>query len=64
MQPPTVREIIRRLESEGFKNVRTVGDHRRYVKGNRKVTVAGKPNEHLHPKNVEKHPGASRVVIG
>jgi predicted RNA binding protein YcfA (HicA-like mRNA interferase family) len=50
MQPPTVREIIRRLESEGFKNVRTVGDHRRYVKGNRKVTVAGKPNEHLHPK--------------
>lgn len=50
MQPPTVREVIRRLESEGFVHVRTVGDHRRYAKGNRRVTVAGKPSEHLHPK--------------
>ena len=60
MQPPTVREVIRlpcnrhpnirRLESEGFVNVRTVGDHRRYAKGCREVTVAGRPGEHLHPK--------------
>lgn len=38
MQPPTVREVIRRLEGEGFINVRTRGDHRRYAKGNLKVT--------------------------
>ena len=50
MQPPTVREVIRRLEQEGFVNVRTVGDHRRYVKDNRKVTVPGKLGDHLHPK--------------
>ena len=50
MQPPTVREVIKRLESEGFILVRIVGDHRRYVNGNRKVTVPGKPSEHLHPK--------------
>lgn len=50
MQPPTVREVIRRLEAEGFVLVRTVGDHRRYVKGSRRVTVSGKPSEHLKPK--------------
>lgn len=36
--------------SEGFVNVRTVGDRRRHVKGSRKMTVAKKPSEHLHPK--------------
>lgn len=50
MQPPTVREVIRRLEQDGFKNVRTVGDHRRYAKGSRRVTVPGKLGEHLNPK--------------
>lgn len=50
MQPPTVREVISRLESEGFRLVRQKGSHRRYVKGNRKVTVAGDLNDNLHPK--------------
>lgn len=47
MQPPTVREVIRRLEKEGFVNVRTRGSHRRYVKGDLRVTVSGKESEHL-----------------
>lgn len=50
VQPPTVREVIRRLEDEGFEHVRTVGDHRRYAKGSLRVTVAGKLSDHLHPK--------------
>jgi len=47
MQPPTIREVIERLEKEGFVKVRTTGSHHRYQKGNLKVTVAGKPGEHL-----------------
>ncbi len=47
MEPPTVREVIRRLESEGFVQVGQKGDHRRYARGSQKVTVAGKPSEHL-----------------
>lgn len=50
MQPPTVREVISRLENEGFRLERQKGSHRRYVKGNRKVTVAGDLNDNLHPK--------------
>lgn len=50
MQPPTVREVISRLENEGFRLERQKGSHRRYVKGNRKVTVAGNLNDNLHPK--------------
>lgn len=50
MQPPTVREVISRLESEGFRLERQKGSHRRYVKGSRKVTVAGSLNDNLHPK--------------
>ena len=47
MQPPTVREVIRRLEREGFIKVNQVGSHRQYLKGGRKVTVPGALNEHL-----------------
>ncbi len=50
MQPPTVREVISRLESEGFRFERQKGSHRRYVKGSQKVTVAGNLNDNLHPK--------------
>lgn len=50
MQPPTVREVIKRLEHEGFILARIKGDHRRYVKGDRRVTVPGKLSDHLHPK--------------
>lgn len=50
MEPPTVREVIRRLEQEGFICTRVVGDHRRFSKGSMKVTVAGKLSEHMKPK--------------
>jgi predicted RNA binding protein YcfA (HicA-like mRNA interferase family) len=50
MNNPTVREVIARLEREGFVKVRQKGSHQRYVKGTRKVTVAGKPRETLDPK--------------
>lgn len=47
MQPPTVREVIGMLKRDGFVLVRTVGDHRRFAKGGRKVTVPGKLSDHL-----------------
>ena len=47
MEPPKVREVTKMLESEGFEVVRQKGSHIRYKKGNRTVTVAGKPSEHL-----------------
>jgi len=60
MEPPTVREVIRRLELEGFVCTRVVGDHRRFAKGSLRVTVAGKPSEHMKPKtwkSVQKQAG-------
>lgn len=47
MQPPTVREVIGRLESEGWHLARTKGDHRQFKKGGKVVTVAGKMGQHL-----------------
>ena len=47
MQPPKIREVTKMLEEDGFLKVRQSGSHCRYQKGNRKVTVAGSPNEHL-----------------
>lgn len=47
MQPPKVREVISRLQAEGWELDRVRGDHRQYRKGGRVVTVAGKPGEHL-----------------
>lgn len=47
MQPPTVREVIKRLESEGWKELRRKGSHRQYVKDGKSITVAGKQSEHL-----------------
>jgi predicted RNA binding protein YcfA (HicA-like mRNA interferase family) len=47
MEPPTVREVVKRLEMEGFVKVRQNGSHCRYRKGSQKVTVAGRPNEHI-----------------
>ena len=49
MEPPTVREVIRMLLDDGFVLVHTVGDHRKYAKGNRRVTVSGKRGDHLKP---------------
>ncbi len=44
---PKVREIIRRLERDGWYLVATRGSHRQYKHPTRsgKVTVAGKPND-------------------
>lgn len=50
MQPPTVREAIRMLEADGFQLVRTVGDHRRFVKGGFRVTVSWKMGDHIKPR--------------
>ena len=47
MQPPTVREAIRMLEDDGFELDHIVGDHRKYVKGNLTVTVAGRMGDHI-----------------
>ena len=50
MEPPTVREVAKRLENEGYEVVRQKGSHARYKKGKRTVTLAGKPSEHLDRK--------------
>jgi len=50
LDTPTVREIIIRLEHEGFALVRQNGSHTRYRKGARRVTVSGKMGEHPLPK--------------
>ena len=46
MEPPTNREVIKKLEKEGYEKVAQVGSHRKYSNGKRTVTVAGKPSEH------------------
>jgi len=45
---PKVREIIRRLEQDGWYLVATRGSHRQYRHPTKpgKVTAAGKPNDH------------------
>jgi predicted RNA binding protein YcfA (HicA-like mRNA interferase family) len=60
VQPPKAREVTRRLEQEGWLKVRTKGSHIRYRKGNRLVTIAGKPSSHLKRgtwKNIQKQAG-------
>lgn len=47
MEPPTVREVIRRLEKEGWSLQHVHGDHRRFVRDGSHVIVAGKDGEHL-----------------
>lgn len=42
MEPPTVREITKRLEQEGWELVSIRGDHRKYRKGGLTVIVPGK----------------------
>lgn len=46
MEPPTYREIIRRLLKEGFAERPSKGDHRRFAKDGRKVTVRDKGGDH------------------
>ena len=49
--PPKVRDIINRLEAEGWQFVRQKGSHRQYRRrGNpHVVTVAGRPNDVIPP---------------
>lgn len=44
--PPKVREVIRRLERDGWRLARTRGDHRQYEHATKPgiVTVSGKPS--------------------
>ena len=49
-----VRDILRRLRVDGWKQVRQKGSHRQFkhdVKSGT-VTVAGKPGDELHPKTL------------
>ena len=48
---PKVRDVIKRLEDEGWVLVATRGDHRQYKHQDRpgRVTVAGRPNDDIPP---------------
>lgn len=47
--PKKVREVVKRLEEEGYELVRTRGSHRQYRSpdGSRVVTIPGKPADTL-----------------
>ena len=45
MQPPKIREIIKRLEHDGWKRIRAKGGRRIYRKGNKTVTIHGKDSD-------------------
>lgn len=47
MQPPTVREVTKRLEAEGWELVRVRGDHRQFSKDGHTVTIPGSLGKHL-----------------
>jgi predicted RNA binding protein YcfA (HicA-like mRNA interferase family) len=47
-----VREIIKRIEADGWAQVRQRGSHRQFKHPTKpgRVTVPGKPSDDLHPK--------------
>lgn len=49
-----IREIIRRIEDDGWFLVRTRGSHRQYHHATKPgtVTIAGHPGQDLHPKTL------------
>jgi predicted RNA binding protein YcfA (HicA-like mRNA interferase family) len=49
-----VREILKRLRFDGWRQVRQKGSHRQFQHDQKPgtVTVSGKPNEDLHPKTL------------
>jgi predicted RNA binding protein YcfA (HicA-like mRNA interferase family) len=50
----TVREVLKRLDRDGWVVVRTRGDHRQLkhpIKAG-KVTVSGHPSDDVHPKTL------------
>jgi predicted RNA binding protein YcfA (HicA-like mRNA interferase family) len=46
-----VREVIRLIEADGWRHVRTRGSHRQFNHASKRgvVTVPGKPNDDLAP---------------
>lgn len=49
-----VKEVIKLIEADGWYQVRTVGSHRQYKHPEKagRVTVAGHPNDDVHPKTL------------
>ena len=49
-----IREIIRRIEDDGWFLVRTRGSHRQFHHTSKTgtVTIAGQPGQDLHPKTL------------
>ncbi len=49
--PPKVRDVIRRLEAEGWRQVWQTGSHRHYQHTEKRgtVTVPGHPGDELAP---------------
>ena len=41
MQPPTYREIIARLQKDGFELTRQRGSHKTFSKDEKRVTISG-----------------------
>lgn len=50
----TVRNVIRMIEEDGWRFHSQKGSHPQYVHPTKtgRVTVAGKPNEEMHPKTL------------
>jgi predicted RNA binding protein YcfA (HicA-like mRNA interferase family) len=46
-----VRDLIRAIEADGWKHVKTKGSHRQYKHPNKagRVTIPGHPGDDLHP---------------
>lgn len=47
MEPPTVREVTKRLRKEGWKLEGFRGDHRKFSKDGKVVIIPGKESDHL-----------------
>ena len=47
MQPPTVREVAKRLGKEGWKLNGCKGDHWKFENGEKVVIVPGKMGDHI-----------------
>lgn len=50
-----VRELLKLLDKDGWRLVNTTGSHRQFKHQTKKgrVTVAGHPNEDIHPKTLK-----------
>lgn len=50
-----VRDLIRKIEDDGWKHLKTRGSHRQYKHPSKKgrVTVPGHPGDEVHPDTLE-----------